>query len=643
MKKKILSFIALSFMLIPPLSAGSNLNDHFVSNPEFNDIQRTSADQNSFGYLLTYIRPGNTKRTNCLYIATSKDGVTYEELNTGKAIKYATKGSEMMGSPSIFRKADGTFGLITSDNNRGKSVIVFHSDDLITYSDETELFLSTEVEVTDPVCVYDKSINAYHIQWKGSDGQTYENRSSDLNKVSDAVAITNYRKNEIKGSLPNAAIQASCIGLTQAEYERVVTKYAKINNTGIAAISDIHVKKGASTFELPNRVTAQYSDGSIKEMGVTWSETDVKAINTKKKGTYTISGVVEQPTFTDPFIERRADPHIIKGDDGYYYFTASYPMVGGKDPNGYDRVILRRATTIEGLASAEEVVIWNEKDSDISFRYVWAPEIHNINGTWYILFTTSKERNNVWGIRPIMIACNQGDKDPINPANWEKIGHYCVPVEGDNVAFSGFSLDMTYFENNGKHYVAWAEKPNTSNILIASVDADEPWRMTSKSVLLSKPEFAWEWKGSIWVNEGPAVIKNDDMIYLAFSAASVDESYCMSILSINKNNDLLDVSKWTKTPYPLLASTDLVKQVGPGHNSFTVDQYGNPLLVFHSRTVDEVCGAGDQGDGGLFDPGRHARIKGVNFAIDGTPIFNLTKEEELNPANKSVTVKAVVK
>ena len=57
---------------------------------------------------------------------------------------------------------------------------------------------------------------------------------------------------------------------------------------------------------------------------------------------------------TDIFIADRADPFITKGSDGYYYFTASYPMYGAKDAEGYDRIILRRSKTIEGLADAED-------------------------------------------------------------------------------------------------------------------------------------------------------------------------------------------------------------------------------------------------------------------------------------------------
>src|SRR5262245_40615368 len=54
--------------------------------------------------------------------------------------------------------------------------------------------------------------------------------------------------------------------------------------------------------------------------------------------------------YTNSLIAQRADPHIYKHTDGFYYFTATVPA--------YDRIILRRSTTLQGLASATETTIW---------------------------------------------------------------------------------------------------------------------------------------------------------------------------------------------------------------------------------------------------------------------------------------------
>ena len=48
-----------------------------------------------------------------------------------------------------------------------------------------------------------------------------------------------------------------------------------------------------------------------------------------------------------PFIPQRADPYILHHTDGSYFFTASVPE--------YDRIVLRRASTLAGLRDAEEI------------------------------------------------------------------------------------------------------------------------------------------------------------------------------------------------------------------------------------------------------------------------------------------------
>lgn len=44
--------------------------------------------------------------------------------------------------------------------------------------------------------------------------------------------------------------------------------------------------------------------------------------------------------YTNPLVRNRADPHITRHTDGFYYFTATAPE--------YDRIILRRSRTLNG-------------------------------------------------------------------------------------------------------------------------------------------------------------------------------------------------------------------------------------------------------------------------------------------------------
>ncbi len=319
---------------------------------------------------------------------------------------------------------------------------------------------------------------------------------------------------------------------------------------------------------------------------------------------------------TDIFIKDRADPFVTKADDGWYYFTASYPMYGADDKNGYDRIILRRARTIDALADAEEKVIWHEKDSDSAFRFIWAPEIHKIGGKWYVLFAASGSENNVWDIDCHIIMC--GGDDPYND-EWIDKGKF---IGADDFSFRGFSLDMTYFECDGKHYVSWAQNGGNSNVYLATINPEKPWETTCPAILLTKPEYDWE-RVNIPVNEGPAAMIHNGKIFLAFSASATGPEYCIGLMYADENADLTDISSWTKLSTPLLTSDDLDGEYGPGHNSFIKDENDDWVFVYHSR--DEKCFKGECGFANhdpLYDPCRSARKRKVLWDEKGFPILN---------------------
>ena len=560
-----------------------------------------------------------------------------------------------MGSPSLFRKADGTYGLIASDDNNSPEVILYDSSDLLTFANPRTISLNDQNnKAANPSCRYDSASCSYIISYEGGDGKFYDVKTRDFQTLG-VPEESIYRKNDVTGILPEGAVEADVFEVTQKEYERILNKWQRVVNTTVSKMDDIILERHAvfSQDKLPKKATANYSDGSAKQFEVRWNQQDLAQIDTEKPGKYQVTGTLNQPKYSDVLVEQRADPWTFLGDDGYYYFTGSYPVCGTIEESqgiGYDRIVLRRSKTLQGLKDAEEVTIWHADDDAHTYRYIWAPEIHQINGKWYVFFTISRSRNNPYDIRPYVLEC-RGD-NPMDKKNW--VMHKMEAAAGDSFAFSQFSLDMTHFESAGVHYAAWAEKPGNgvfSNIYLASLDPEHPWQLTSHCTEITAPDFAWENP----INEGPAVLKNNGTIYLCFSAAAVNFTYCVGMLSAKEGDNLLDAASWTKYPIPLLSTDDLVNQCGPGHNSFTIDENGNPVIVYHARPVLECSSGGDwngtvgrcayisPGENSLIDPCRHARIKSVNFAADGAPILNMTPEEELKPENQRVSVAVVVK
>lgn len=293
----------------------------------------------------------------------------------------------------------------------------------------------------------------------------------------------------------------------------------------------------------------------------------------------------------------------IKHTDGQYYFTATVPE--------YDRLVIRRAPTLAGLAKAPETEIWHKHESGVQSEHIWAPELHWLDGKWYIYYSAS-DKDDIWALRPYLLMCE--DADPVT-GRWTELGKM-KRADDDPFSFEEFSLDATVFENHGKRYYVWAEKvgigKKISNLYIAEME--RPDKLRTVQVLLTGPDYDWERVG-FWVNEGPAVIKRNGKIFLTYSASETGIYYCVGMLSIDENEDLLDPRKWKKERYPVLKTDESLQIYGPGHNSFTVDEEGNDIMVYHARTEAEITGDP------LYNPNRHTQLMKVQWDKDGRPVF----------------------
>ncbi|MDC0713169.1 family 43 glycosylhydrolase [Stigmatella sp. ncwal1] len=317
-----------------------------------------------------------------------------------------------------------------------------------------------------------------------------------------------------------------------------------------------------------------------------------------------VPALAAPPQYTNSLILQRADAHIYKHTDGYYYFTASVPE--------YDRIILRRATSIQGLASAQETVIWRKHASGEMGAHIWAPEIHFIGGKWYIYFAAGAS-NDIWRIR--MYALESSSANPLT-GSWTEKGRISTGLDS-------FSLDATTVEHNGQRYMLWAQSNPDSNVYIAKMSS--PITLAGAAVLLTKPEYSWEIQG-YRVNEGPAVIKKNGKIFVTYSASKTDDRYCLGLLTASASSDLLHPASWTKSTVPVLASNVNTSQYGPGHNSFTVSEDGqSDLLVYHARNYKTI--SGDP----LYDPNRHTRVQKIYWNADGTPNFGIPLADGVTP------------
>ncbi|WP_045746801.1 family 43 glycosylhydrolase [Actinoplanes rectilineatus] len=313
-------------------------------------------------------------------------------------------------------------------------------------------------------------------------------------------------------------------------------------------------------------------------------------------------------SYTNPIAAQRADPHIYKHTDGYYYYTATVPA--------YDKIVLRRATTLQGLATAAETTIWTKHASGVMGAHIWAPEIHYIDGKWYVYFAAGST-TDVWAIRMYVL---EGTGSNALTATWTEKGQIATP-------WSSFALDATTFVVNNVRYLAWAQSESgiatNSNLYIARLS--NPWTLATAPTRIAVPTLSWE-KIGYAVNEGPSVIVRNGRVFMSYSASATDANYCLGLLTASASSNLLAASSWTKSATPVFTSNAGTGQYGPGHNSFTVSEDGqSDVLVYHDRNYKDI--SGDP----LNDPNRRTRIQKLYWNADGTPNFGIPIPDGAHP------------
>lgn len=309
-------------------------------------------------------------------------------------------------------------------------------------------------------------------------------------------------------------------------------------------------------------------------------------------------------SYDNPIVEQRADPWIYRTEAGHYYFIGTSP--------DFDQIALREADTINGLKVAQEKVIWRRPEEGAMGGHIWAPELHRIDGVWYIHVAAGKA-DEPFHIR--MYVLSNASEDPMT-GDWSVEGKIETP-------WDDFALDATTFEHRGTRYLVWAqrnpEKTNNSSLWMAEMDS--PSSIKEPVIMLTQPELPWETVG-YKVNEGAAVIKRHGKVFMTYSASATDRNYAVGLLWADADADLMNPASWRKSQSPVFYTNEELNRYGPGHNSFTVAEDGETdLLVYHARSYPDIKGTP------LTDPNRHARVRVLRWTEDGMPDFGQNRPD----------------
>ena len=307
--------------------------------------------------------------------------------------------------------------------------------------------------------------------------------------------------------------------------------------------------------------------------------------------------------YSFPLAKGYGDPVIFPWDGKWYFISTN----DNTDDVG---LYARESETVSGLFAKDtpqHLILPYDPDREL-IQTFWAPEFHVIGGELYILFAVS---GNQWGPQCHLMKFNRSGSI-IDPESWSdpiKI----VRKDGSPLAEGAITLDMTYIKAGSGSYVVWSYREHIgdpldtgSMLYIATIDENEPWKLTSDPVLLSRPLFGWENVAGTINNEGPNAFIHDNKVYLTYSGGSANAyTYAVGLFTADYDADLLDLNSWKKEITPIMSFYS-VDEFGPGHNSFFTDENGNLMIAYHAETaIDEHL--------------RCDMIRRVFFKEDGTP------------------------
>jgi GH43 family beta-xylosidase len=301
-------------------------------------------------------------------------------------------------------------------------------------------------------------------------------------------------------------------------------------------------------------------------------------------------------TFTNPVWDG-ADPWMVKEGENYYYcFSANNAIQVSKSKS-----MTRRDETR---------AIWKAPKTGWNKACVWAPEIHFIDGRWYVYYAAGESGPPFIHQRTGVLCSKTNDVF----SEYEDLGILYTGDDSSVPESNIWAIDMTVFEHNGKIYAVWsgwgkqAKTDKTPQHLYIQ-EMENSFTLKGKRVLLSSPEESWETGGPLNINEGPEVLKNGDQVFIVYSCReSWTPEYRQGMLELkNVKADPLVRENWIKTG-PVFEGNE--KVFGVGHCSFVKSPDGTEdWIIYHSKKSTT--------------PGweRDVRMQPFNWKPDGKPDF----------------------
>ncbi|MCR5669759.1 MAG: family 43 glycosylhydrolase [Butyrivibrio sp.] len=357
----------------------------------------------------------------------------------------------------------------------------------------------------------------------------------------------------------------------------------KVDVKSLKKLPKVSVKFKEGTDESFKATVVQASEDRPESYVTVYSEKDPSYI---KKYIVRFTG---PDNFQNLIVNYGADPFVTY-HDGYYYYVRM-----GRNDKG---IWVTKAAELSRIASVEPVCVYMPS-GDQPTSELWAPEIHYLDGKWYIYYTAGGGSNHRMRVLESVTDDAQGEyvyKGMITPAT------------------ERWAIDQTVLKLNGKLYAIWSGwdgfVDGEQRLYIAEME--NPYTISGDRVELSRPEYAWETNEHPTINEGPQIATAPDgTVNIIYSASgSWSDTYCLGALTLKKGADPMNKDSWIKATKPVFEKNDNTT-LSTGHASFVQSPDGTETYIVYHAIVYPGGGWNARG----------VRAQRVYWNEDGTPFI----------------------
>jgi GH43 family beta-xylosidase len=260
------------------------------------------------------------------------------------------------------------------------------------------------------------------------------------------------------------------------------------------------------------------------------------------------------------------DPWVIN-IGGYYYYCGSD---GG-------RLWITQSITLQNILQPAKTFIFTPPAGTMYSSDLWAPELHYINGRWYVYFAADNGNNANHRMYVL-----EGGTNASNPLD----GAYNFKAKL-TATTDRWAIDGSPFVYNGQQYFVWSGWDGTTNVSqwLYIARMSNPYTISGERTEISRPDFAWEQVGSPTVNEGPTPLISGSTVNIIYSASgSWTNDYCLGRITCTDGN-LTSKASWNKPSTPAFSKFGNV--YGPGHASFVKSPDNvQSWIVYHAANAD---------------------------------------------------------